>query len=195
MRALCVLQVSTRLGLFYIWHRLLSGISQLKKKTEKPKIKNPRSEATSWTRGREKKSQRGREIRRVSRENLVSRAESRGEGGESRETRRKGLSRRTGTSSWRSSRHFSDVSRDDDSTKLEGELWRSSHPSNNFDTIAKILIFKKFERNNYEGPSSPRRKLLLTRRGCGIAISCCRIYFTLARSSPPPPRRILIESR
>lgn len=47
MRALCVLQISTRLGLFYIWHRLLSGISQLKKKTEKPKIKNPRSEATA----------------------------------------------------------------------------------------------------------------------------------------------------
>lgn len=37
MRALCVLQVSTRLGLFYIWHRLLSGISQLKKKNRETK--------------------------------------------------------------------------------------------------------------------------------------------------------------
>lgn len=37
VRALCVLQVSTRLGLFYIWHRLLSGISQLKKKQRNQK--------------------------------------------------------------------------------------------------------------------------------------------------------------
>lgn len=42
MRALCVLQVSTRLGLFYIWHRLLSGISQLKKKNRE--TKNQKSE-------------------------------------------------------------------------------------------------------------------------------------------------------
>lgn len=32
-----MLQVSTRLGLFYIWHRLLSSISQLKKKNRETK--------------------------------------------------------------------------------------------------------------------------------------------------------------
>jgi len=49
VRALCVLQVSTRLGLFYIWHRLLSGISQLKKKNRE--TKNQKSEVRGHNRG------------------------------------------------------------------------------------------------------------------------------------------------
>jgi len=58
VRALCVLQVSTRLGLFYVRHRLLSGISQLKKKNRE--TKNQKSELTGRddARGKEEKKKK-----------------------------------------------------------------------------------------------------------------------------------------
>jgi len=70
VRALCVLQVSTRLGLFYIWHRLLSGISQLKKKNRE--TKNQKSEVSGHNRGPRGENRKERQREREKESSLIS---------------------------------------------------------------------------------------------------------------------------